>query len=187
MPKVIVPYANGMEEMEATIVVDVLRRAGIEVSTAGLEPGPVEAARKTKHIPDTTLDEALREDWDMIVLPGGTEGAIRLGDDSRIIRLLQEMRTTPGKWLAAICAAPALVLERNQILRSGELFTGFPGTSDSPEFTERRIQQTGNVITSMGPGSAFEFALYLVETLIGQEKRNEVESKLCLPAIPVIG
>ncbi len=71
MTKVLIPLAQGCEELEAVTVIDILRRAGIQVITAGLEAGPVRASRGTVLVPDTTLDEALRNVFDMIVLPGG--------------------------------------------------------------------------------------------------------------------
>ena len=104
MPKVLIPLAQGCEELEAVTLVDVLRRGGIEVVTAGLDDRPVKAAHNTVLVPDTTLDRALAMGFDMVVLPGGLPGTTHLADDPRIVRLVQDMARA-GKWTAAICAA----------------------------------------------------------------------------------
>ncbi|TGK17529.1 DJ-1/PfpI family protein [Leptospira fluminis] len=179
MPKVLVPFAAGMEEMEAVIIVDVLRRAGIHVTTAGLVPGPIEASRGTKHLPDTTLSEILEDEFDMIVLPGGNKGTQNLDQDPNLLSLLKRFKAEKRK-ISAICAAPR-VLKNHGILEPGQKFTAFPGSvSESPEYTGSRLEESGDVLTSIGPGSAFEFALRIVELLSGREKKNEVESGLQL-------
>ena len=95
MPNVLVPFAQGCEELEAVTIVDLLRRAGITVVTAGLDEHPVKASRGVVFIPDTTLDKAIQQDFDMIVLPGGLPGADNLNNDPRIHQLLQKMQQ-PG-------------------------------------------------------------------------------------------
>ncbi|HHB13316.1 MAG TPA: DJ-1 family protein, partial [Chromatiales bacterium] len=82
--RVLVPLAEGFEELEAVTVIDLLRRAGIEVVTAGLQPGPVRGSRGTVIVPDVSLDQVLDEDFDMVVLPGGLPGADHLNEDPRI-------------------------------------------------------------------------------------------------------
>src|SRR5690349_2714511 len=84
MKRVLVPLAPGFEEIEAITVIDILRRAGVEVTVAGTQTGPVEASRKTKHLPDCTLDDVRADDFDMIVLPGGLPGATNLRNDARV-------------------------------------------------------------------------------------------------------
>ena len=91
MARVLVPLAPGCEELEAVTVIDLLRRARIEVVTAGLAPGPVQGSRGTVLLPDSTLDAALQQDYDMIVLPGGQPGATNLEQDTRILALLKKM------------------------------------------------------------------------------------------------
>ena len=105
MAIVLVPIAPGCEELEAVTVIDLLRRAQIEVVVAGLEEGPVTASRGTVLVPDTTLDRASTRDYDMIVLPGGQPGATHLQNDERIKQVLQQM-SAGDKFTAAICAAP---------------------------------------------------------------------------------
>ncbi|MBK9131826.1 MAG: DJ-1/PfpI family protein [Gammaproteobacteria bacterium] len=180
MTSVLVPLAQGCEELEAVTVIDLLRRAGIEVITAGLEDGPVRASRGTRLLPDTTLDAALRRDYDMIVLPGGLPGADHLRADARIIALLQRMAAA-GKYTAAICAAPKVLAAAG--LLDGRRATAYPGTLDG--LAVPRLQPVAEpvvcddrVITSRGPGTAMDFALCLIETLAGHETRDRVEAGL---------
>lgn len=179
MTKVLIPLAQGCEELEAVTVIDILRRAGIQVITAGLEPGPVRASRGTVLVPDTTLDEALRNVFDMIVLPGGMPGSEHLKNDSRVISALQE-QAAAGKYTAAICAAP-MALHAAGLLE-GKRVTSFPGVIDDLSGThhcsDERVVVDGGVITSKGPGTAMDFALTLVELLAGKTKRDAVESEL---------
>jgi len=104
MASVLVPLAQSCEELEAVTIIDLLRRADIEVTTAGLDAQPVTASRGVVLIPDTTLDNALKKEYDMVVLPGGLPGADYLDRDERIQNLLKKM-ASDGKFTAAICAA----------------------------------------------------------------------------------
>jgi 4-methyl-5(b-hydroxyethyl)-thiazole monophosphate biosynthesis len=178
MAKVLVPLADGCEELEAVTIVDLLRRAGVEVVTAGLRPGIVKASRGVQLVPDATLDDALRDDYDMVVLPGGMPGASHLKDDARIIDLLKKMAAA-GKYTAAICAAPMVLAEAGVL--EGRQATSYPGFLDAlPGVTLRTeaVVQDGKVVTSRGPGTAMDFALALVEVLAGSEKRRQVEAAL---------
>jgi protein deglycase len=180
MASVLVPLAQGCEELEAVTVVDLLRRAGIRVVTAGLDGQPVRASRGVVLIPDTTLGDALAEEFDMIVLPGGQPGATHLGQDERVTGLLQQMARA-GKYTAAICAAPGVLAQCG--LLEGRRATGFPGTlvpGDVPglDYVNDPVVTDGKVITSRGPGTAMDFALQLIELLAGAGKRREVEAGL---------
>lgn len=179
MSKVLVPLAAGCEELEAVTVVDILRRAGVEVVTAGLVPGPVRASRGMVLVPDTMLDEVLRQEFDMIVLPGGMPGSEHLKNDARIIALLRRMAAS-GKWTAAICAAP-MALHAAGVLE-GRRATSFPGVLDQLQGTHRYLDNAvvvdGTVVTSRGPGTAMDFALTLVEVLSGRACRERVEAGL---------
>ncbi len=178
MPKVLVPLAQGCEEIEAVTIIDILRRAGVEVVTAGLDAQPVRASRGTVLIPDSVLDAALKQTYDMVVLPGGQPGSNNLKTDARIIQLLQDM-AHQGKYVAAICAAPS-VLAASGIL-DGKRATSFPGALDAfPQVQQQRgaLVEDGKLITSRGPGTAMDFALTLVERLVGKAKRDEVEAGL---------
>lgn len=183
MPKVLVPLAAGCEELEAVTIIDLLRRAGIEVVAAGLQPGIVKAARGTLLVPDCTLDVALHEQFDMVVLPGGMPGMTHLREDPRVIPLLQKM-AQEGKYTCAICAAPAVLAEAG--LLKGKAATSFPGFVDrmnlpDTTFSSDPVVKDGKVITSRGPGTAMDFALELIETLAGRARRDEVEAGLQRP------
>lgn len=178
MKTVLVPLAQGCEEIEAVTVIDILRRAGIEVVSAGLNDLPVLASRGVVLLPDTTLDTALQHSFDMIVLPGGQPGTNNLKADKRIIALLQQM-AQQGKYIAAICAAPSVLAAAG--LLDGKQATSFPGSLDPfPHVTQQRaaVVEDGKLITSRGPGTAIDFALTLVERLVGKAKRLEVETGL---------
>jgi 4-methyl-5(b-hydroxyethyl)-thiazole monophosphate biosynthesis len=183
MPTVLVPLAQGCEEIEAVTVVDVLRRAGIAVVTAGLDANPVKASRGTMLIPDTTLDEAAGQAFDMIVLPGGQPGTDNLARDTRISELITSM-ARQDKYVCAICAAPNVLAQAGVL--TGRRATGFPGTLEKLgrtdiTLTESPVEKDGRVITSRGPGTAMDFALELVEVLAGKGKRLEVEKALVRP------
>lgn len=180
MARVLVPLAQGCEELEAVTIIDLLRRAGIEVVVAGLVPGIVKASRGTQLVPDTTLDTALHEEYDMVVLPGGMPGAQHLKDDTRIIALMQKMAAT-GRYTAAICAAPTVLAAAGVL--SGKTATAYPGFLEKmnlPDVTlsTDAVVRDGRVITSRGPGTAMDFALSLVEILSGLDTRRQIESAL---------
>lgn len=184
MASVLVPLAPGCEELEAVTIIDLLRRARIEVVTAGLQPGPVQASRGTVLVPDTTLDAALQRDYDMVVLPGGQPGARNLEQDPRIAALLRKM-AQQQKFVAAICAAPKVLAETG--LLDGKRATAYPGTLDATRYPRIQLETgavvaDGKVITSRGPGTAMDFALDLIGRLAGAEVRNQVEAGLERPA-----
>ena len=181
MASVLVPLAQGCEELEAITVVDLLRRAGVSVVTAGLDSKPVRASRETVLIPDTTLDEALKREYDMVVLPGGLPGADYLERDARIRDLLRQMAEA-NRYTAAICAAPKVLASSG--LLDGKQVTNFPGALDyfaGFEYSGNAVVQDGKIITSRGPGTAMDFALTLIENLVGKNKRDEVEAGLQRP------
>ena len=181
MASVLVPLAQGCEELEAITVVDLLRRAGVGVITAGLDDKPVRASRGMVLIPDTTLDQALKQEYDMLVLPGGLPGADHLNNDPRIHALLTRMAHS-GRYTAAICAAPKVLASAGVL--AGRKATSFPGVLDAfqdLEYSSDPVVADGKVITSRGPGTAMDFALALIEILVGRERRDEVEAALQRP------
>lgn len=182
MSKVLIPLADGCEEIEAVTVIDILRRAGVEVIVAGLAAKQIKCSRGTVIMPDVLLDDVLNEPFDMIVLPGGMPGAEHLKNDKRIISLLQNMAEA-SKYLAAICAAP-MALHAADLLNH-RTATSFPGVLDnlpgSHRYSTQAVVVDGNIVTSRGPGTAMDFALTLVELLCGAEQRKRVESPLQRP------
>ncbi len=180
MAKVLVPLAAGCEELEAVTIIDLLRRAEIEVVSAGLEPGPVTASRGTVILPDRLLDDVNNEPFDLIVLPGGLPGADYLDQDPRIAKILHATLNRDG-YIAAICAAPK-VLARAGLLKHRKA-TAYPGVLSPDQFkdieaTHSAVEIDGKIITSRGPGTAMDFALTLIECLCGEEKRQAVANQL---------
>ncbi|MBI5971360.1 MAG: DJ-1/PfpI family protein [Deltaproteobacteria bacterium] len=174
MKKVLVPLAPGFEEVEALTVVDILRRAGAEVTLAGTIDGPITGRNKIKVLADTGLDNAFPADYDMIVLPGGAVGAENLKKDPRVKQAVERLNQK-GRFVAAICAAPA-VLSAFGVLKGKTITSHFSVRSElkTERISEGRVVTDGNIITSQGPGTAMEFAFKLVEALFGPEKAAEV-------------
>lgn len=180
MPRVLVPLAEGCEELEAVTVIDLLRRAGFDVVTAGLDEKPVRASRGTRLIPDVTLARALEHDYDMIVLPGGLPGADHLNADPRVHALLKRV-AGQGGYTAAICAAPKVLADAG--LLAGRRATSFPGVLaamnlDDTTLVDEAVVVDGKVVTSRGPGTAMDFALELIERLSSRATRDKVEAGL---------
>jgi 4-methyl-5(b-hydroxyethyl)-thiazole monophosphate biosynthesis len=180
MARVLVPLAQGCEELEAVTITDLLTRAGIEVITAGLDEQPVRASRGMTLVPETTLDDVLEQEFDMMVLPGGLPGADHLNEDPRIHRLLKRLNAQ-GRYTAAICAAPKVLATAG--LLDGRKATAYPGVLQGLDLPRvdvqlERVVRDEHVVTSRGPGTAMDFALELVELLAGKAKRDEVEKGL---------
>lgn len=183
MKRVLVLLAQGCEELEAVTVIDLLRRAGIQVIAAGLDARHVTASRGTVLVPDTTLEQAQHDAFDMIVLPGGQPGTDNLDRDPRVKSMLQKL-ARDNKYTAAICAAPKVLA--NAGLLTGKHATSFPGVLDKMNLadvtlTTAPVVRDGHVVTSRGPGTAMDFALELIEVLVGKEKRHDVETDLQRP------
>jgi 4-methyl-5(b-hydroxyethyl)-thiazole monophosphate biosynthesis len=178
MPKVVVPLAEGFEEIEAMAIIDVLRRAGIEVTVAGLHSGPIESARRVKVVPDTTIEMITSDDFDMIILPGGQPGSDNLNASEKVKNLIRDFHSK-GKLTGAICAAP-YVLAGAGILE-GKKATSYPSYSGKLAgaiYQEKTVVEDGNIMTSQGPGTAVCFALAIVEKLVGKEKADAVKEAM---------
>jgi 4-methyl-5(b-hydroxyethyl)-thiazole monophosphate biosynthesis len=180
MIKVLVPLAQGCEELEAITITDLLTRAGIKVTTASLSAEPVRASRGATLIADTTIDKIQNEMFDLIVLPGGLPGADHLRDDARVQHMLKK-HAAEGKYVGAICAAPKALAQAG--LLKGKSATSYPGVLNALKLTDTHIKDSaveidGKIITSRGPGTAMDFALTLIELLAGKAKRDEVNKQL---------
>ena len=180
MSTVLIPLAQGCEELEAVTLIDLLRRAGIDVITAGLDAQTVTASRGVRLVPDTDIDTALEREYDMVVLPGGLPGADHLDKDPRIQSLLKKMAGS-NRYTAAICAAPMVLA--NAGLLDGKQATSYPGFLEKTKNNRIHIKTDpvvvdGHIITSRGPGTAMDFALALIGIIAGEDKRNEVEKSL---------
>jgi protein DJ-1 len=182
-PRALVILAEGAEEMEVTITVDVLRRAEIEVLLAGLDGAePVRCSRGLRILPDAALSE-VRGKFDAIVLPGGKGGAERLAGSAAVGDLLRE-QVAAGRLVAAICAAPSAL--RAHGVFTGSRMTCHPSVNDvvgaHGRLVEGPVVADGQLLTSQGPGTAFLFALALVERLRGAETAAKVRGPLMLPS-----
>lgn len=183
MALVLVPLAEGFEDLEAITITDLMRRAQFDVVTAGLTPGPITGSRGTIVVPDMSLDEALQQNYDMVVLPGGQPGATNLEKDERIQSLVKQM-AAEDKVTAAVCAAPKVLAVAG--LLEGKRATGFPGTLSADQFpgidiSDDAVVTDGNIVTSRGPGTAMDFTLALIEILADNDVRNQVEQALHRP------
>ncbi len=180
MPKtVLVPLAHGFEEIEAITIIDVLRRAGAEVAVVGLGGVGVQGSRGLRVLADMTIEDSRKTAFDLIALPGGMPGAANLAENPTLAALLKA-QAERGGFIAAICAAPALVLEPLGLL-AGRKATGYPSFADRMGQAQRQdapVVQDGNLITGSGPGAAMAFALRLVQVLFGESKEQEVKKAL---------
>jgi len=180
MTNVLVPLAQGCEELEAITITDLLVRAGINVTTAGLDEQPVIASRGTKIFPDTHIKALINKQFDMIVLPGGLPGANYLRNDKTVLQMLKNQANN-NRYVAAICAAPKVLAKAG--LLNNKTITCYPGALNDVELNDTQItgnaiEIDGKIITSRGPGTAMDFALALIELLEGSQKRHEVEASL---------
>lgn len=165
-----IPLADGVEEMEAVIIIDILRRAEWEVTTVGLRPGEVTASRGVRLVPDQVWSEIDVAGFDWIILPGGLPGTQKLIADNRVIDALQRHARKGGN-IGAICAAPTVLYAAG--LLQGRAVTSHPSVRERLGDTKRlddRVVADGNLFTSQGPGTTFEFALALVAHEQGEAK-----------------
>lgn len=183
MTRAVLVLAEGFEEIEAVTPIDVLRRAGVEVVTAGLTGTKVTGAHGLSIEADTTLERA-PADADVVILPGGLPGSENLAGSAAVQALVKTM-AEKGKHVAAICAAPGLVLSRTGVL-DGKRATCYPGFEKhfGPKTTksEDRVVVDGKLVTSRGPGTALEFSLALVEQLVGKGKADELKKGMLAKA-----
>ncbi len=180
MSRVLVPLAEGFEEIEAVTVVDVLRRAGIEVHTASLDGPRVTGSHGVTVLADKALDAVVADEYDMVVLPGGMPGAEHIKNDPRVISLLRRF-AAEGRYTAAICAAPSVLAHAGLLEeRAATSFPGFLNANSAPgiRLREEAVVVDGKVVTSRGAGTAMEFGLALIGLLEGAEVRQRVAERL---------
>lgn len=166
--------------MEFVIAVDVLRRGGVDVTVAGLpSENVVKCSRDVKIQPDIGVSSASSKGpFDVIILPGGLGGAKAMCLSTDVGQLLQEQEKE-GRWIAAVCAAPTAL--KSHGIGEGKTITCYPALKNEMEdggkytYTDsHNVVIDGNVITSKGPGTVFEFALTIVDKLVGKEKASDV-------------
>lgn len=183
---VLVCLAPGSEEIEAVTAIDLLVRAGVKVTTASVAGDgnlEIHCSRGVRILADVALVDVADDPFDAIVLPGGLKGAECFRDSPLLVETVRQTHFN-GKIVAAICAAPALVLEYHDLFPVANM-TGFPTLKDkiSPsKWSDRRVMHDPRVklLTSQGPGSAMEFTLKLIELLLGRPKAAEVAAQLVM-------
>ncbi|MGE5370668.1 MAG: DJ-1 family glyoxalase III [Solirubrobacterales bacterium] len=181
---VLVYLADGFEEMEAVTLIDILRRAGVDVTTVSVtDSKAVVGDHNIAILADALFDDIDHAACEMIVLPGGVKGANNLAAHEGLKSVL-DGAAGERKWLAAICAAPT-VLGRHGLLE-GRVATCYPGHEQKlqgAQFTETRVVMDDNIVTSRGPGTAIEFALKLVEILKDAETAGTLVNKMLIAAV----
>lgn len=182
--KAVVLIANGSEEMEAVIAIDVLRRAEITVTVAGVGGvEPKKCSRGVNIVPDIDITSAIEAaPYDVVVLPGGNQGAQTFAESSDVKKLL-EIQLQHSCHIGAICAAP-IALKSHGIIQKETRMTSHPAVRNifsDFSYSEARVVQDNKIITSRGPGTSFEFALAIVEALCGKDVKEKVASPLILP------
>jgi len=170
MSRVLVPLANGFEEIEAVNIIDVLRRAKIEVQLASLnDKSAVKGANGITVVADMQIKDVVVDDLDMVVLPGGRAGTDALVEDNYVQSILKEMDKS-GKNIGAICAAP-LALHKAGVLKHN--YTCYPSAEkkirEDGYSDKEMVVEDGNIMTSRGPATAICFALQIVKKLKGEE------------------
>lgn len=175
----LVPIADGTEEIEAVTIIDVLRRAGAEVTVASVNDLQVTASRGVKIVADCLIKDCADQSFDIIVLPGGIPGAEHLRDNT-ILKTLLMRQQEAKKYYGAICAAPAVVLETHGLLKNlkATCHPGYMKAFQSSLAVESPVVVDGTCITSRGPGTAMAFSLKLVELLLGKEKMKSVAAPM---------
>lgn len=170
--KALVVIAEGIEELETVTISDLLVRGGIHVTLASVNGLQVTAARGLILTADTVLT-SLVDDFDVLICPGGNLGAQNQAA-SRALSALLLARHKKRQWIAAICAAPAVVLAPLGIL-NGRKATGFPSLRDAlPEYCDEPVVVDGHIITSQGPATAAQLALSILNLLQGEEVAQDV-------------
>jgi protein deglycase len=175
---VLVPLAEGFEEIETCTIIDILRRAQIKVTVAGLKEGAICGSHGIWIVPDVYLEKVTDDDCDAIVLPGGNPGFINLAGSQRLLDTIRAMHTE-GKLVAAVCAGPS-VLATAGIL-SGVPATIYPGMESSlggARYSPERVVVAGNIVTGQGVGTVLEFAVKLVEILMGAAAAASIKKQV---------
>lgn len=178
---VLVPVAQGIEEMEAITIIDVLRRAGARVIVASVDDLTVKAARGIEFKADMMIKECLDQSFDLIVLPGGIPGADNLKNSKELADLLKK-QAAQNKLYGAICASPAVVLHPLGLVTPGAVtcHPGFADQIDGGNVQNKNVVVDGHCLTSKGAGTALEFALILVQQLFDDKVLADVKGGLAL-------
>lgn len=175
--RAVIILAEGFEEIEAFTVIDILRRAGVEVTLASLSSSVVESSRKVRTMADKRLAEINGDDYDALILPGGP-GYKNLANSQAVLDLIKDF-DKKKKVVAAICAAPS-VLAKAGVLET-RIAAIYPGMENQvPKPRDAKVVVDGNIVTAKSPGAAMDFALKLAEILAGKAAARKVKEDLVL-------
>ena len=182
MATALVPLAQGFDELEAVTIINVLRRAGVEVVTASLDRGVIKGSKAVTLVSDTFLDDAIKGSYDLVALPGGKDGTAKLQLDRRILELCKR-QLAAGKLLAA-SGTSTLVLAGAGLL-DGKRATAQPGVLTAAKYpkislVDALVVEDGPLVTSKSAGTALDLAYILALRLMGELKQAEVKAKLNL-------
>ena len=182
MASVLVPFTTGVEEIEFVAIVDLLRRAEIEVCMASLDGAPVTGRSNITITADAALPEVMHQDWHMVVLPGGLPNAHLLRDDANVKAVVERLRGE-SKMVAAICAAPTALAAYG--ITAGKRVTSYPACQSEMEalqpssvYVDDVVVEDGSLITSRGAGTAVAFSLRLIARLCGEAKAEEIRASI---------
>jgi len=179
MASALVILADGFEEIEAFSIIDILRRALVEVCIAGVKWGDVKSARGVVVKPDAIIETVDYESYDMIILPGGAGGASNINSSKTVEDILLNFKENK-KYIAAICASPYILA--NKGILDGCMATSYPTFRDKVEphsqYLDANVVIDENIITSRGPATSAEFAFTLVEILKGERVADKIRGAM---------
>ena len=174
--EILLPLANGFEEMEAVTVIDVLRRAGMNVVTAGLPGSRIKGSRGLEVMTDKRLEQVDPSKFDALILVGGNPGYINLGRSRKVMETIVKFNLDK-KLIGAICAAPSILAQAG--ILEDRAATIYPGMEkEIPRPKGKSVIQDENIITAQGPGTAIEFSLRIVENVCGKDKVKALKEQL---------
>jgi 4-methyl-5(b-hydroxyethyl)-thiazole monophosphate biosynthesis len=176
-PKILIPVANGSEDIEVIALADILRRGGCEVTLASVQTLQITLARKTTIIADSLIEDCQTQEFDAIICPGGMPGAEHLRDSEILKSILFKHLNTP-KWFGAICAAPNVVLNSWGLIHSIKATAFGPHLDKLPHPINQRVVVDQNCITSRGAGTTEEFAITWLKVLCGEEIAENVRTSI---------
>ena len=178
MKKVILFFANGTEEVEALTALDLLRRAGADVTLAGVGGKALTGSHAIRITADVDASEITSFDYDMVVVPGGMPGTLHMDENAVVEKTLAEVYARGG-FLAAICAAPLVLGKRGYLKNKNAIcYPGFESYLEGATLSDAYVCRDGNVITAAGAGVAVEFALALIHALYGEEKEKQIRASV---------
>ncbi|WP_121145754.1 DJ-1 family glyoxalase III [Orbus hercynius] len=183
MSTALIFLSEGCEETEAVTTIDLLTRAGIAVTYASITENPaVLCSRGVVILAQKTMSQVKEQLFDVVILPGGVKGAENFRDSPSVIEKLKQTQQA-NKLVAAICATPAMVLQHHNLFPDAYM-TGYPTTKSAFRlWRDERVyyDKPNQIITSQGPATSIDFALKIIEVLLGKSTAAEVASGLVLP------